>query len=274
MEDSALKQHFKQAAPFWKSVYEEEHVYAVVHQTRRETVLSIVDELQLEHRAEVLDIGCGAGTISVPLASRNFKVTGVDAVPEMIALTKQLAADSGIGSNLEARVGDIHHLDFPDQSFELVLAIGVLPWLTEYEAAVREMRRVLKPGAYLVVNVDNRWGLHRILDPVTNFLLARLRVGTGRLLRFLRIRKRERGVRTTLMSTRQFNRLLAAAGFKIMRGKTLGFGPFTGFQQQILPNSAGVKFHHLLQDLCDRKVPVLRSMGGQYLVLAQKQDLP
>ncbi len=270
MENTALKQHFRQAAPFWKSVYEEKNVYALVHQRRRETVLSIIDDLQIKPGTDVLDIGCGAGTISVPLASRNLNVKAVDAVPEMIALTKQLAAESGIGGNLQAAVGDIHHLDFADRSFELVLAVGVLPWLSEPEVAVREMERVLKPGGYLIVNIDNRWGLHRILDPITNFLLSGLRVGLGRLLRFLRLRKGERGVRTSLLSIRQFDRLLTLAGFRIRGGKTLGFGPFTGFQRQILPNSAGVKLQRLLQGLCDRDVPVLRSMGGQYLVLAQK----
>src|SRR4051794_19042996 len=118
MQDTSVQEHFKQAAPFWKKVYDQNDVYAIVHQKRRDTVLTIVDDLGLKRGAEVLDVGCGAGVISVPLASRSLKVKAIDPVSEMIALTNRLASESNVSANLMARLGDIHHLEFADNSFE------------------------------------------------------------------------------------------------------------------------------------------------------------
>src|SRR5436309_15555356 len=129
MENTALELHFKQAAPFWRDVYEQESVYALVHQDRRETVLAIVDRLPLQAGANVLDVGCGSGAISVPLAARGLRVNAVDAVPEMVALTKRRASECQVVRMLEVALGDIHNLEFGDKYFDLVLAIGVLPWL-------------------------------------------------------------------------------------------------------------------------------------------------
>jgi len=272
MENTAIEQHFKQAAPFWSDVYEQAHVYALVHQDRRGTVLALVDRLRLKAGANALDIGCGTGAISVPLAARGLNVNAVDAVPEMVALTKRRASECQALGNLEVAIGDIHNLEFRDKCFDLVLAIGVLPWLSGERNALREIRRVIKPGGYVVVNVDNRWGLHRILDPATNFCLAGLRVGIGHVLRFLRLRNKKRGIPTTLSSRKRFNRLLDEHEFEILEGKTIGFGPFTVFGREIFPNRLGLKVHRILQNLCDRNVPIVRWLGGQYLVLAQKRN--
>lgn len=273
IQETAVRQHFKQAASTWKDIYERTDVFALIHQQRREHVLSTVDSLQLESGSPVLDIGCGAGMMSVPLASRGLSVKAVDAVPEMIALTKRLASDTGVLANLETVLGDIHHLDSAPDSFQLVLAIGVLPWLSDPDTAIREIVRVLRPGGFLLITVDNPWGLHRILNPLTNFLLAPLRVAVGRLLRFLRLRTRERGVSTVLTSIRQLNSLLLANGLAPLRCRTIGFGPFCFFNAELLPSSLGTKVHYCLQKLCDSRIPIIRSLGAQYVVLAQKSEL-
>lgn len=273
MQDAAVQEHFKNAAPFWRNVYEKADVYAIIHQQRRDAVLSIIDGMRPAPGTQVLDIGCGAGTISVPLASRGLCVKAVDATQEMIALTSRFASDSGVSANVDTKLGDIRHLDFADSTFQVVLAIGVLPWLSEHQLAVREMARVLRPGGYLLVNIDNCWGLHRLIDPVTNFILAPLRLLAGRFLRSIHLRKRERGLSTSLMSVRQFYSLLQDGGLTPVQGRSLGFGPFCIFQREFLPVSVGITVHYTLQRLCDRGVPILRSIGGQYIVLARKPEI-
>ena len=53
---------------------------------------------------------------------------------------------------------------------------------------------------------------------------------------------------------------------------TLGVGPFTLYNHELLPPSIGLRVHRFLQGLADRRVRVIRSSGSQYTVLTRKRD--
>jgi len=72
-----------------------------------------------------------------------------------------------------------------------------------------------------------------------------------------------------MYSVRAFDRQLQAVGLRKKRGVVLGFGPFTLFNKRLLPNSIGVRLHHRLQQRA-AGIPLIRSAGSQYVVLAQK----
>jgi SAM-dependent methyltransferase len=95
----------------------------------------------------VLDVGCGAGTITAGLAAlvAPGRVTGLDAAPEVVAKAGEELAGRGL-ANAEAVVGDVYALDYPDDSFDVVHAHQVLQHLADPVAALREMRRVCRPG--------------------------------------------------------------------------------------------------------------------------------
>lgn len=88
----------------------------------------------------VLDLGAGTGTLTGAFLSRSCEVTAVDAAPAMAA---RLA---GLHPEAQVRVMDIHTLDFPDASFDLVCAGFVIHLLEDPGAAVAEAHRVLRPG--------------------------------------------------------------------------------------------------------------------------------
>jgi ubiquinone/menaquinone biosynthesis C-methylase UbiE len=270
-QQKLVTEHFKRAAPFWNDVYSHSDVFSIIHQRRRDAILAIVDELGLEEDAEVLDVGCGAGSISLALASRGFRVKSVDQVPEMIDLTKRTASESGLSSKITATLGDIQNLAFPDSSFTFALAIGVLPWLNEYGAALNEVARVLKPNGYLIANIDNCWALHRILDPQTNFILSPIKRATGRFLERIHLYKRTAVAPSTMMSSEAFTSMLRRSGLEPVKGVMLGFGPLSFFDRHVLSGPLAVRLDNKLQRLCDGGLPILRSMGAQYLVLARKQ---
>ncbi|MGR0219196.1 class I SAM-dependent methyltransferase [Agromyces sp. ZXT2-6] len=105
------------------------------------------------HLAEgmrVLDVGSGPGTISIDLARRvrPGQVVGIDAADDVVERANGLAASEGVG-NVEFRVGDAYRLDFDDDSFDVVHAHQVLQHLARPVEAMREFRRVLKPGGVL-----------------------------------------------------------------------------------------------------------------------------
>ncbi|QEO15931.1 methyltransferase domain-containing protein [Agromyces intestinalis] len=102
--------------------------------------------------ASVLDVGCGPGTITVDLARRlpAGRVLGIDASAEVVAQASGLAQSSGI-VNAEFRTGDAYALDLPDDSVDIVHAHQVLQHLSRPVDALREWRRVLRPGGVLAV---------------------------------------------------------------------------------------------------------------------------
>lgn len=106
----------------------------------------------LREGLDVLDLGSGPGTITIDLARRVApgRVIGVDSSADIVAQANGLAASAAV-ANVEFRQGDAYALDFDDASFDLVHAHQVLQHLKHPVDALREMRRVLRPGGVLAV---------------------------------------------------------------------------------------------------------------------------
>jgi SAM-dependent methyltransferase len=106
----------------------------------------------------VLDLGCGTGELAAAIleSSRPTEVQGVDASPEYIGYAETRLRDP----RLRLRVGDACALDFPDKTFDRVLSLLMLHFVTRPQDAVAEMRRVARPGAVVAAAVwDVRGGM-------------------------------------------------------------------------------------------------------------------
>jgi SAM-dependent methyltransferase len=191
----------------------------------------------------------------------------------MIDLTQRHAEEAGVSDRVITSTRDVHDLDFPDNTFSLILKIGVAPWLHSLDKAVSEVARVLRPGGYLITTADNWWRLNYWLDPRYFPPLGPVRKGVRGVLERLSVRK-SRGASAELLSIREFDASLKTAGLEKIEGRTVGFGPFSFLGQKVLPDSTGVKVHHWLQNLADQGVPIVRSAGTHYIVLARKGVTP
>ncbi|MBO3738424.1 class I SAM-dependent methyltransferase [Actinoplanes flavus] len=95
----------------------------------------------------LLDVGCGPGTITAELAElvAPGRVTALEQTGEALDLARAEIARRG-PANVGFAVGDVHALDFPDDSFDVVHAHQVLQHVADPVQALREMRRVTRPG--------------------------------------------------------------------------------------------------------------------------------
>jgi SAM-dependent methyltransferase len=102
----------------------------------------------------VLEVGCGAGVDLARFAKGGAEVTGADLAPSAIELARANFSQQGLRGRFE--VADGEHLPFPDNSFDLVYAHGVVQYTADPRQLVEECRRVLKPGGEAVFQVYNR----------------------------------------------------------------------------------------------------------------------
>lgn len=98
----------------------------------------------------VADLGAGTGYLLPPLARHFAHVIGVDSSAEMIALAQKHASDQNL-TNIELRHGRLEQLPLADGEIDLALAILMLHHLSEVEAAIAEIHRVLKPGGRVLI---------------------------------------------------------------------------------------------------------------------------
>ena len=110
---------------------------------------------------KVLDLGCGPGFFSIPLASADYDVVGIDYSYEMVARATENASITGV-QPVFMRM-DAQSMTFADESFDLIVSRDVL-WNLEYpEKAYSEILRVLKPGGKALIS-DGNYYLH-LYDP-------------------------------------------------------------------------------------------------------------
>ncbi|MER7760427.1 class I SAM-dependent methyltransferase [Streptomyces sp. NPDC097619] len=131
------------------AVYTHGHHESVLRSHRWRTVENSAAYLTpfLEPGTSVLDVGCGPGTITAGLAERVApgRVTAVDHAPDVVERAREEVAGRGLG-NVSFATADVHALDFPDDSFDVVHAHQVLQHVGDPVRALREMRRVCRPG--------------------------------------------------------------------------------------------------------------------------------
>ena len=267
LADGRVEQYFASNAPFWKDVYGQAGVFSGTMRRRHAIALRWIERLNLEPGTRVLEVGCGAGLLSVALAQRGMSVHAIDPVPAMVVEARRSAEEAHVGQAMSIRVGDAHRLHFADASFTVVAALGVLPWLRDPAQAIDEMARVLKPGGWLVLSADNRARLPVLLDPVRNPALDGVK---QTIKRWIVGPRADVGPRPRADRRRDVDRMLYEAGLRKRAGATCGFGPLTLFWRRFLPERIEVRVERSLQALADRGLPGFRSTGWHYLVLAQK----
>ena len=99
---------------------------------------------------KLLDVGCGAGRFARMAADRGAEVAGIDATPEFVEIARSRVLDG------DFRVGDMQALPWDDESFDVVTGFNSFFIAGDMGAALREARRVLRPGGWFAMTVFGR----------------------------------------------------------------------------------------------------------------------
>ncbi|MFD9031124.1 methyltransferase domain-containing protein [Streptomyces sp. NPDC059567] len=150
----------EQSAPQETAVYTHGHHESVLRSHSWRTAANSAAYLipELRPGLDVLDVGCGPGTITADLAAlvAPGRVTAVDAAEDVLDKARATSAERGL-ENVEFAVADVHDLDFPDDSFDVVHAHQVLQHVGDPVRALSEMRRVCRPGGVVAAR-DSDYG--------------------------------------------------------------------------------------------------------------------
>lgn len=111
----------------------------------------------------LLDAGGGTGWYGLTLAQKFPKSSIVisDILEESLLVSKDLAEQAGI-SNVRFQREDILASSFPDNYFDVVLSDTVIQHLPDYRKAIRELRRITKPGGRVIISTVNFWNFHAL----------------------------------------------------------------------------------------------------------------
>ena len=109
----------------------------------------LLAKIDLDNTHKILEIGCGIGIISAHLnAQYNMNVIGTDLDPEQIAMAKKFNKSS---ENLKFIEADAGSIPFEKNEFDLILSLNVLHHINNWDKALIEVSRVLKPNGFFIL---------------------------------------------------------------------------------------------------------------------------
>lgn len=143
----------------WAPVYD--LVFGAIFEHGRHAAIAAAERIG----GRILEVGIGTG-LSLPYYSPDVRLTGVDISEPMLRKAQQRVAELGLNNVDALAVMDAEHLDFPDTSFDVIVAQYVITTVPNPEATLDEFARVLRPGGEIVLvsRVGAEAGLRRALE--------------------------------------------------------------------------------------------------------------
>ncbi len=134
----------KRVYDHYSGIYD--RIFGPVFQEGREKVIR---ELACAPGDRVLEVGVGTG-LCLPLYPRNGRITGVDISTGMLGKARDRVREDGL-EHVDLLAMDAGRMSFQDDSFDLVIAAYVVTAVSDHRALMREMIRVSRPGARIVL---------------------------------------------------------------------------------------------------------------------------
>lgn len=167
--------------------------------------------IEPDFHGDILEAGVGQGVVLKNIQRRGGKniksLTGIDLSDRLIEMARNLVPQAKI---LKA---DIEQMPFPNDSFDFVVMVDVFPYLLDFDKALEEVRRVLRPDGKFIVTVPNKEWI--LFD------------------RYIKARKNIQPVEDHFFDFKEMRQLLEKNGFKIMNYRGADALRFYGWKHKI-----------------------------------------
>jgi 2-polyprenyl-3-methyl-5-hydroxy-6-metoxy-1,4-benzoquinol methylase len=247
----AVRRDYDRRTEQWVTIYDGTSFHDVTIRRRLEHTLDLVDGLGASGSA--LDVGCGGGQLALELARRGWTTHATDVSDGMVDATTALAEASGL--SVDARQADATDLPFADGELQLITALGLIEYLHDPTAGLRELARALAPGGHLIVTAPNPVRLAYLLDPI-GVVRARIAPPQG-------------GYRRHYLSLGRFRRAVEATGLEVLDIHGHGLGPLTFAGHPLMSEERAVR----LGDSLERRLPrrLTNRLGANLIAFARKR---
>ena len=134
---------------------------AELHSSMADRWLLEIQKYLPQRKLKILDVGCGSGFFTILLGKQGHEVLGTDLTPDMIEKSRELAKEEGVDCKFE--IMDAENLDFPDETFDVVISRNLTWTLPDAGHAYEEWCRVLKKAGILF-NFNRIYGSSNFAD--------------------------------------------------------------------------------------------------------------
>ncbi|HEY0967249.1 MAG TPA: class I SAM-dependent methyltransferase [Opitutaceae bacterium] len=137
----------------------------------------VAEALPIIPGARYLEVGCGTGRFTVPVAAQGVDLTAVDISDEMLATTRGKLQAAAVKQPVQLLKLDARDSGFAPASYDVVFSFNVINHVPEYERLITEVARVLKPGGCFVVGYPSLWSVYLPYAMLVNLTRRSIRRG-------------------------------------------------------------------------------------------------
>jgi len=247
------KFHDDDARNYKKNRYHSESCEGLSYLTRKELVIDSIDM----DSGKVLDIGCGPGIFTKDLLNKDLTVYSSDISDQMIKEARESIDGSFDREKAFFTVTNATNICYAGESMDLVLCVGVVTYLDDYNELIDEIKRILKLEGKLIIQIDYikyPW-IYRLLVPFYQFVKSKLTAKKYDNLNF----------RFSYFNYRDFLQTLESKGFRVLKLDHFDFR--IPFLDVLFPQCSLAIGRYMFRN---RNLPVFRNFSYGLLINAQK----
>jgi ubiquinone/menaquinone biosynthesis C-methylase UbiE len=155
-----VKRHFTELGARWSTLYAPATPIGHGLTARLRCCADLLGDLTGKR---LLDLGCGTGALVPLIRSTLLEYDGIDVAPTMVAAARDRLRTLDLGPQFRVREGDVESVPFPAESFDAVVALGLLGHVDDPGRVIREALRVARPDALLIVSTERLTSVNHLM---------------------------------------------------------------------------------------------------------------
>ena len=243
---------------------------------RKEIVFNFIEKIDYKKNKKVFDLGCGTGQYLLQLSSLGLECYGADISEEMLQSTRKKLTSLDV-SDVTLINSDCYNLPFEDNFFDLIICIGVLEYLDDEKKALKEIKRLLRPGGFVIVTFPNFYKLRNLINPyyylirIWTYLFGKKSRAPSHSPQDSKDVKIDFGKSTvSRYSLYKVKKIVTDSGFTISEVRGYCFGPFALWQRSIFSLNTSVKLSNFIEGLLKYQLfGFLKFFANRWVLLIQ-----